>query len=405
MRPDKVAAAVVAAVAAVLLAVPALAVAQDASTAVQVDDATMRWGINNETSNRAFAPNTFNFLSAGKVPDPGHGGDTIDRADWSQRSGNVAIQKWDGSAWRAATWAGLSTDRAGNPLGSPTSGTFSGHTFLLSAGVGSVDAEAGTAHITWDADLTVLYYSGMSFFYLSDPVLDVAGGVGTLTATVSGFASSVSDPTSWAPVAPRTVTVADLIDVDLTAPDGFVATPTYRGVQVTGVPQVLGGADAGSFPQTWVDMMDDLGTAAFWYSSGASTDAFKVPLALTVAYDAATPVVDPTPSAAPTKKPIVNQVKELPTPTATVTRTVTAPAAPIAAPQVQSPPVAATPSAAALAPVRQPDTQVALASSAASDRHRSSALPWWIGSVCLFVAALILLVPSPNPRRTRKVTR
>jgi hypothetical protein len=418
MRPERIAAATVAAFAAVLLAVPALAddpsPSASPTTSVEVDDATLRWGINNETSNRAFAPNTYNFMSAGKVPDPGHGGSVIAQSDWKQSSGNVEIEKWDGSAWKPATWAGLKTDAAGNPLGSATAGTFSGHTFVLSGGVGTVDREAGTAHVAWDADLTVLYYSGMSFFYVSDPVLDVADGVGTLTATVSGFGSSLSDPDSWVPVAPRTVTFADLPAVDLDDEAGFVAEPAYRGVQVTGVPQNTTGTDAGSFPQSWIDMMDDLGTAAFWYSSGGATDPFKVALPMTVGYDASVPVVGPTPTIAPTKDPIENEIKESPTPAPTVTATVTAPAAPVAAPAVvppavAPPPVVATPAATAYAPVPQPATQVALAAAptaTGSSDGGPSSLPWWLGSGCLLAAALVLLVPvggsGPGNRSIQK---
>ena len=92
------------------------------TTAVQLDDAVLRWGVNNESSNRAYAPRTYNFFSAGRVPDPGEGGETIPQGRWKQAAGDVQIQKWNGSAWRKATWAGLSTDSDGNPLGSPTAG-------------------------------------------------------------------------------------------------------------------------------------------------------------------------------------------------------------------------------------------------------------------------------------------
>ncbi|HRD15133.1 MAG TPA: hypothetical protein PLI79_25095, partial [Mycobacterium sp.] len=59
-------------------------------------------------------------------------------------------------------------------LGTPTAGTFSHHRFALSGGTGELDVEAGTAHVEWDGDVTVLYYSVMSMFHISDPVLDVA---------------------------------------------------------------------------------------------------------------------------------------------------------------------------------------------------------------------------------------
>lgn len=418
MRPDRLAAAVVAALAAALLAVPALADDPNPSptTAVEVDDATVRWGINNESNNRAHDPTSVNFLSAGKVADSG--GAKIDRADWSAESGGVRIEKWDGTAWQPATWAGLSTQSDGRALGSATAGTFSNHNAVFGGGVGTVDTVAGTAHIAWTGDLTVLYYSGQSMFYLSDPVLDVADGAGTVTATISGFAAS-RDGGTWEPVSPRTATVAELPSVDLEDETGFLAEPAYVGVRPDlpgdAVPQVTGDPYSGSFPQSWIDAMDELGMAPFWYSSGGSTDRFKVPLAMTVGYDASVPVTVPTPTATaePTKEPIDNEVKESPTPAPTVTATVTAPAAPVApvaAPPVVALPVAPTPVvASAIGGVPSPVSQVALASapaSAATDDGSPSSLPWWLGSGCLLAAALVLLLPvggsGPGTRSIQK---
>ncbi|MDP2774896.1 MAG: hypothetical protein Q8O61_15190, partial [Nocardioides sp.] len=335
------------------------------STGLEVDDAVWTWGVNNESSNRAHAPGTVNLFSAGKVPDPGRGGRTIKQQDWRQRSGAVSVRKWDGAAWRAATWAGLSTDSDGDPLGAPTAGTFSNHRFEFTGGEGLVDAAAGTAHIEWDGDVTVLYYSGMSFFYLSDPVLDVADGRGRVTATLSGFASSVDDQGKWEAVPPRRVTVADLPRVDLADPRGFVAQPSYLGVTVTGVPQQTGAPSSGAFPQSYVDFMRVLGTAAFWYSSGAATDPFKAALPLGVSYEAERTVTPPTPSSPPTQEPVAP-----PTPTPPPSQ---APAATMAPPGLRVPlpaapvaPVAApgsdeVPVAASAAVAGRPLTQVRLA--------------------------------------------
>lgn len=366
------------------------------ATTVEVDDAVLRWGINNESNNRAFAPDTFNFFSAGRVPDPGRGGQQLPQRQWRQRADQVSIQKWDGRAWRPATWAGLRTDAGGAPLGSPTAGTFSGHTFVFTGGHGEVDTQNGAATISWDGDVTVLYYSGISFFYLSDPVLTVADGRGTLTARLSGFASSIDDPTKWEPVAGRQVTVATLPSVQLSGDRGFVARPAYRGVRVTGVPQVLDGPDAGAFPQSYIDFMDRLGTAAFWYSSGAATDPFKVALPVTVSYDAARTVTPPTPTAAPSTLAPVDNPTLAPPP----------PAAPLDAVPAPAPgglPVASQ--AATDAPLTlpsRPDTDLRLTAAAPGlvpdrpvERHPWL---WWTGGALLLAAALLLLVPAP--RRT-----
>lgn len=358
----------------------------------EVDDAVLRWGINNESNNRAFAPNTFNFFSAGKIPDPGQGGTTIKRSDWHAQSGQVEIQKWNGSTWRRATWSGLSTDSTGAPLGAPTAGTFSNHQFVFSGGVGTVDPTAGTAHVTWDGDVTVLYYSGMSFFYITDPVLDVADGHGQLTGTVSGFASSVEDTSVWAPVPPATVVLADLPKVDLSDDAGLSADPAYLGVRISGLPQVTTGASWGAFPKTFVAFMDKLGTAAFWFSSGASTDAFKVPLPITVGWDGSPS--EPPPSPVPTTPPI-----EQPTP-------------PTA--QQPPPPGAAAPSGDAPAPAEQPaaaapalalpgrlDTSAVVAPAVAPVASATQTHPgWWIGGGFLLSAAALLLVPGASRARS-----
>lgn len=369
-----------------------------------IEDVTLRWGLNDESSNRAFAPDTYNFFSAGRIPDPGRGGTTIDRADWSSRDGAVQVEKWDGTAWRRATWAGLRTTSAGEPLGSPTAGTFSNHTVTVSGGDGVVDPVEGTATIAWEGEVTVLYYSGMSFFHLADPVLEVADGVGVLTAEVSGYASSQADPDVWEPVAPERVTVADLPDVEVDAlTDGSLDTgvswrPAYLGVRVSGVPQQRDGEHAGSFPQSFVDVMDRLGTAAFWFSSGGSTDAFKVaaPLTLSTGED---DVVGPTPTAAPTG-PGTTATPAPPTvvpPPATVTATVTAAAAPTSAPapapSAPAPPVG-EPSATSIAPVTTVTTQTRLlaAPATATPRDRPDPL-WWVGGSLLLLSVAVLLVP------------
>jgi len=185
-----------------------------------VSDAVFRWGVNDETNNRAFAPGTFNFLSAGKAPDPGRGGQVIDAQGrwpttgavaWQPTSGAVRIEKVTTSGVRLADLAGLKTAADDTTtLPGATSGVFSNHQVVISGGTGKVDPTQGTAEIAWQGSFTVFFYSGMTFFSLSDPVLRVSGGRATITATASGFASSMEDQTKWQPVAPRQVTIADL---------------------------------------------------------------------------------------------------------------------------------------------------------------------------------------------------
>ena len=69
-----------------------------------VDDAVFAWGISNEANNRAFAPGTYNLMSAGVAPKTS-GADTISESEWAATSGDVTIQKRsaDGS-YATATW-------------------------------------------------------------------------------------------------------------------------------------------------------------------------------------------------------------------------------------------------------------------------------------------------------------
>ncbi|EFQ83787.1 hypothetical protein HMPREF0063_11450 [Aeromicrobium marinum DSM 15272] len=313
------------------------------SSEVAIDAAQLRWGINHESNNRAFAPGTMNMFRAGLLPDPGRGGQVIGPDQWVQSEGDVSVEKWNGAAYAPATWAGLTTTAAGAPIPSATSGLFSDHQLVFDGGEGTVDPVAGTATIRWDGDATVLYYSGMSFIHLSDPVLQVEDGAGQLTATVGGFASSMTDQSVWGPVAAREVVLADLADVDLSDPSGLTVTPVWDGVAVdTTAPQVRSGAGWGAFPASFVAFHEEAGAASYWYTSGGSTDRFKSPLPVTVIYDTTTtaPPVPPSvpspaePVAAPTvvQPPPRNALpppSRVPTPVAAppVTAAATTPAA------------------------------------------------------------------------------
>ncbi|MBC9733627.1 hypothetical protein [Nocardioides marmotae] len=386
-------------------------------TRVELDGAVLRWGVNHETSNRAHAPDTFNYLSAGRVPDPGRGGTSLPRSSWKQQAGAVRIQKWDGRRWRAATWKGLRTDASGAPLGAPASGSTSGLRFTIGEGEGHVDPAAGTARIAWDGDLTVVYYSGMSMFHVSDPVLEVADGRGTLSATLTGYASSLEDPGAWAPVAPVTVTLADLPEVDLGA-DGLSAEPAYRGVRVDGLGQVTGEQWSGSFPADFVAYMDRLGTAAFWFSSGSATDPFKVPLPLSVSYAAGGSDPAPPPTTPSTQPEITNptiappSADPTPAPSTAPDRgtgsqgepqAARAPEAALAPGALAAPPAAAVPSAPAPTGHETPSalpasTQLVSAAPSAAPAP-APAWPWWVGGALLLAAAGVLLLP--HPRRSR----
>jgi hypothetical protein len=256
---------------------------------LKLDDAVLRWGLNDESNNGAYAGGC-NFLSAGRSPDPG-GSIVFTENYYSPASGTVSIQKPDATGgYVAASWATRCLDRTGTPLSSGTSTPYGGNQFVMTGGTGEVDRSTGGASIQWQGDVTVAYYGGMTFWYLSDPVLTVVDGTGTLTATVGGFGTDMENLAKWQPITERSVTLAVLRGVQV-GPEGFTVTPDYRGVTVAlpagQTQQVRSGENWGAFPQDFVDFQTETGQAAYWFSSGGQADAAKVAAPLTVGYDAA----------------------------------------------------------------------------------------------------------------------
>ncbi|QDH10785.1 hypothetical protein FE634_21580 [Nocardioides dongxiaopingii] len=291
-----VAAAGLAVVGSVATATPARA------AEVDVTNATFTWDLNNESTSGAFAPGTWNLMSAGRIGDPGAGGMTLRAADdgatwsngaaagWSATAGNVTVEDLQANGTYApATFGSTRTNTAG--ANANTSGVRGETRFKFTGGTGTVDAAAGTASVAWDGDATLLFYSGMTFFHLSDPELSVeADGTGTVTATVGGYATSMDDPTQWQALPEEEVTVATLADVDVTAL-GVTTTPTYREVAydapATSSPQAVTGSSWGSFPQDFVDFQQDVGQGPYWYSTGGAADPRKVANPLQVRFNTA----------------------------------------------------------------------------------------------------------------------
>lgn len=311
-----------------LLAGPAPAPADETGTetgtetsteAFTVTDAVLRWGVSDESNNNAFAPGTFNFPSAGKAPDPGRGGQVIDDRGrwpgtgalaWRAASGDVRIEKLTSSGPVPATVAGLRTGPDGQPLGGPTVEIFSNHQVVLAGGTGQVDPASGTATIRWKGSFTLFYYSGMSFFSITDPVLEVTPTGARITAVGSGFASSMVDPTRWSPVPPSPVTLVELDGVgveQLAAAQGFTAPTRYLGVRYDApagaTAQVRTGSSWGAAPRSLLGFLEKVGMASYWYSSGGSGDRFKPTKPVTISWDARTPIEPETPPPSPETPP------------------------------------------------------------------------------------------------------
>ncbi|WP_182377401.1 hypothetical protein [Nocardioides sp. WS12] len=393
------------------------AAADDTTEPFAVSDAVFRWGINDESNNNAFAPGTYNFLSAGIAPDPGTGGQVISNdakwpstgaTAWRGQSGSVRIEKVTSSGPQLATFAGLKTGPDGQSLGGPTVPIFSNHQAVLSGGAGQVDPEAGTATIRWTGSFTVFYYSGMSFFTVTDPTLEVTPTSARITATGSGYSSSMDDESVWQPVAPTTITLAELETVDetdLAAENGFSAATKYLGVRydapAAGTTQVRTGEHWGAFPGSMLGFLEKVGMTSYWYSSGGSNDRFKVPHPVTVSWDAKTAIVPETPVTPVLPQLPVNPAGEAPP---TIIRV---PSAPVVVqrptPALPTPVAPPVPAPAQVTPASySPPVVYALTSSPTSSTDRPAgsnhAWEWSLGFLLLLGAAGITVF---TPRMTR----
>lgn len=390
----------------------------------RVSDAVFRWGLNDESNNTAFAPGTYNFLSAGKAPDPGSGGQVINNqakwpktgaTAWKAVDGKVRIEKNTASGTKTATFAGLKTGPNDEPLGTPTSRIFSNHQVVITGGTGEVDPATGRATIRWTGSFTVFYYSGMSFFSLTDPVLTVTPTSATITATATGFASSMDDTSKWQALAPATVTIANLEGVgtrQLGSAKGFEAVATYLKVTHTpadGSQQVRTGDTWGAFPASFLSFMQKAGSAAYWYSSGGSSDAFKVAKPVSISWDAKTalepekpPVTPVNPADDPSNDPGV----------APPVAPGGAPVAQPAGPALPGQPFAAgagTPvagpdgSLASAGQAYQPPVAYALTSSPTpTDRPAGSGAGWeWAAGFLLLLGAVGITVSTPLMNRLK----
>lgn len=280
-----------------------------AQAPVTVDDVDLTWAVNKEAGSGAFAPGTWNLVSAGRIGNPGEGGQSLSTADqgatwgngeaagWRATAGDVVVEDLAADGSHAPTsFAGTRTDSTGRQI-TATSGN-SENRLVFGAGSGTVDPDAGTASISWKGDATVLFYSGMTYFHVADPALEVAeDGTAELTATVDGYATSMDDPDRWDALDPERVTVATLTGVEVDS-DGFTVTPDYREVTYDApsgaTAQNRTAATWGAFPQDFVDFAQLTGAGPYWYSTGGSADARKPAEPLTVAYDASAPATEPT---------------------------------------------------------------------------------------------------------------
>ncbi|KAB1658729.1 hypothetical protein F8O09_03840 [Pseudoclavibacter sp. CFCC 11306] len=318
-RPRRVRGALAVGLAAVLAVVGTIAGTTFASAADDsktVSDATFAWGMNHESGNGGFMPGSCNYLVKGKIPDPGKGNTQLTKAgyDAATDAGNASVLKPDLQGnLTAATWENSCLSVKGakvKPGAHKDVNDFSLNEVQIGKGTGEIDSAKNTADISWKGSWTVVYYSGLTFWYASDPHLTVSSdGSAKITATASGFGSSMEDMSQWTGIPAQQITLADfpagavkVTDTGVTTNDGKPITPQYEGVQVKDAEgQVLNptGNPQGSFPQSFVDFQKLTGQSSYWYSSGGSADPNKPATPVSIGYTAQSKGVAPTFTAQP----------------------------------------------------------------------------------------------------------
>lgn len=366
---------------------------------VPVDNASLYWGISNESHKAAYEPGTYNFLSAGFIgvdSNPDRLAHEVTKRHWKAVEGNVTIQKLSGKTWRTASFADHRTNSSGKSLDLSTS---SGLQFKFAAGQGSVNVAGQDATIRWRGRASSIHYSGRSMLRIVDPVLTVTDGVGRLTASVSAVGESRADAELWESHATRTLTLAELPRVKVTA-KGFTALPAFAGVKAAAAGQVTDVDGWGAFPASFVGYADGVGLGPFFYSTGGAADRFKAPQPVTVALTNTTPPAPPSSTSDNVEAAAApeNLIKNRPA---------TAPTPPIA-PRVAAPLAAPAPVTVQAAAPNLPRAEalvsageVPLAAVTPASATRATAW-WWSAAGLLLVAAALLAVPLPRRAPARR---
>jgi hypothetical protein len=285
---------------------------------VALDNAQLTWGFNLETRGKSYY-GACNFLMAGR---PGADGDAGAAREWEPggwgkalyhaESGNAKVVNAQGAA---VGFERRCLDPAGQPVrynaARQSDSTYTDTQIRLTGGTGWRDGQTGRTRIAWQGAFTVVYYDGLTYFWIEDPVLEVgADGAARLTATAGGYGSP-REGGAWGrhPASPVTLATAPATGAAsgegaLASPDGLTLKHAYSGRAVTvpsGAPPQRLGADSnapGAWEQSFVDFQGLTGLHSYWYSSGAAIDYRKPPDPVYVSWDAAKPIESPL--AAPT---------------------------------------------------------------------------------------------------------
>lgn len=261
---------------------------------VSLTNASLEWTVSREADHGTFAPGQVNYWSAGESDST--------QSTYVPTNGNATVLKKNAAgsyvpigSEPAVSWANRGKDGLGVTV-SATSSNYLGQKVRFTGGTGTLNRTIGASTIQWTGTFSINFYGQYVPFWIKNPKLVVnAAGVGQITATVAGFASSLDDPTTRTPLAPVSVVVADLPAVNGANSTGFTAATAYKSTTVTppapAGPQVAKtSANAsfwGSWPQTFVNFQAATGLGTYWYTSGGSTDNQKPQEPVTVAYQLA----------------------------------------------------------------------------------------------------------------------
>ncbi|MGO1182413.1 MAG: hypothetical protein ACTHZ5_04710 [Micrococcaceae bacterium] len=278
---------------------------------LDIEDAQFTWGINPESNSGAFFGGC-NFLMAGQAGDVGSSkvwSNAEGKDMYSTKDGNVSLRKLNAQGnWTTPTWDTKCLDPHGRRvLSSDPAANHTETEVVIDGGEGQYDASAGELTIQWEGTFSVVYYGGMTYWWATDPVLELrensAGElVGEVTAQASGYGADMFDTTKWVELGESTITLATFGEKSSKATSaelvsekgdliGFQGRPDYEGVAINveaGGPSGAQNrtlANWGSFPQDFIDFQVETGQAAYWYTSGGLRDLAKPPSVLTVSFD------------------------------------------------------------------------------------------------------------------------
>ena len=265
-----------------------------------VEGASLEWALSEELNTGAF-DGSCNHLSAGRTDGSA--------AAYTGTDGDVTVLKRTagGSDVVVSDWASRCLDAAGTRVTAGGSARL-GLRVRLTGGDGTHDPDSGATTVRWSGTISANLYDELVPTWFSDLTLSIDdAGSGTLSATVAGYASSLENPDVRQEVPPIPGVVIARFRTTGTGPGPMTVTPDYLGVRYesTATPQVRTTPSWGTWPPAMVAAMERTGTAAYWYSTGSSSDTRKVPAPITFSSGSPTgpTTTVPTTTTAPTTAP------------------------------------------------------------------------------------------------------